>query len=134
MVWLLELKGIGGEFGCISTAIPLLSKPSEATVVSEETRKLMGRFNEDIKLQHVKVCSLLSLSISDLISVMQPDVLNLQHISQCLRQAASPHNAASHTCIRFLRVDLLFHAASFMVRCSNGPHTVALASAPAMPQ
>jgi hypothetical protein len=84
------MKGIGGEFGCISTAIPLLSKPSETTIISEETRKLMSMFDEDTKLPHVKVCSLLSLNISDLISVMQPDELNLQHISKCLRQAILP--------------------------------------------
>ena len=88
--FLIHGKGIGGEFGCISTAMPLLSKPSETTVVSEETRHLLSRFDEDTKLPRVKVCSLLSLNFSDLISEVQPDVQNLQHISQCLRQATSP--------------------------------------------
>ena len=82
----------------------MLSKPSETTVIPEETRKLLSRFSDQSALPRVKVCSLLSLDFADVIGEIQPDLQALEHFSHCLRcqpataRPAPPGRGSADSC------------------------------------
>ena len=64
--------------------MPVISKPSESTAIPEETQQLLSRFSDDSESPRVKVCSLISLDLADVLAAVQPDLNHLKRVTKCL--------------------------------------------------